>query len=81
MKTAIIGYSGAGKSTLAHKLSEKYNVPVVYLDTVHWLPGWQERPLEQEQQIMQQFMDPDKDPAFIMPEFGHHVNSRRLLIV
>lgn len=31
--------------------------------------------------IMQQMMDPDQDPPFIMPEFGHHVNSRRMLIV
>lgn len=31
--------------------------------------------------IMQQQMDPDQEPPFIMPEFGHHVHSRRLLIV
>lgn len=31
--------------------------------------------------IMQANMDPDQDPPFIMPEFGHHINSRRLLIV
>jgi hypothetical protein len=31
--------------------------------------------------IMQQMMDRDQDPPFIMPEFGHHVNSRRMLIV
>lgn len=31
--------------------------------------------------IMQQMMDPDKEPPFIMPEFGHHIHTRRLLIV
>jgi len=31
--------------------------------------------------IMQKEMDPDKEPPFIMPEFGHHLHSRRLLIV
>lgn len=31
--------------------------------------------------IMQANMDPDQDPPFIMPEFGHHINTRRLLIV
>lgn len=31
--------------------------------------------------IMQEMLDPDQDPPFIMPEFGHHINKRRLLIV
>ena len=30
---------------------------------------------------MQKMLDPDQDPPFIMPEFGHHINKRRLLIV
>ena len=31
--------------------------------------------------IMQDAMDPDKENEIYMPEFGHHVNKRRLLIV
>ena len=31
--------------------------------------------------IMQSQLDPDKDGFFVMPEIGHHVNERRLLIV
>lgn len=31
--------------------------------------------------IMQDALDPDQDPPFIMPEFGHHINKRRLIIV
>ena len=31
--------------------------------------------------IMQSTLDPDKDSFIVMPEFGHHVNERRLLIV
>lgn len=34
MKIAIIGYSGSGKSTLAKKLSERFKIPVLYLDTI-----------------------------------------------
>ena len=30
---------------------------------------------------MQDAMDPDKENEIYMPEFGHHVNKRRLLIV
>ena len=43
MKVAIIGYSGCGKSTLAKYIGKKCKVPVLHLDQVHWLPGWQER--------------------------------------
>lgn len=31
--------------------------------------------------VMQSRLDPDSEPPFIMPEFGHHVNQRRLIIV
>ena len=31
--------------------------------------------------IMQDALDPDKEAFIFMPEFGHHVNERRLLIV
>ncbi len=44
MKIAVIGYSGAGKSTLAKALGERYGAEVLYLDQVHWLPGWRSVP-------------------------------------
>ena len=31
--------------------------------------------------IMNANLDPDKENVIIMPEFGHHVNSRRMIIV
>ena len=34
MKIAVMGYSGAGKSTLAKALSDHYQCPLLYLDTV-----------------------------------------------
>ncbi|WP_334304908.1 AAA family ATPase, partial [Romboutsia sp. 1001216sp1] len=43
MKIAIIGYSGSGKSTLARKLAKYYKAPVLFLDTVNFLPNWIER--------------------------------------
>lgn len=47
MRIAVIGYSGSGKSTLAARLGAAYGVPVLHLDSVHWLPGWVERPREE----------------------------------
>lgn len=57
MRIAIIGYSGSGKSTLAAQLGQKLQVPVLHLDSVHWLPGWVERPREEEKQIVRAFLD------------------------
>lgn len=57
MKIAIIGFSGSGKSTLAQKLGEHYGADVLHLDSVHWLPGWEERPREEEVDIVTAFLD------------------------
>lgn len=43
MKIAVIGYSASGKSTLAARLGEMTGCPVLFLDKVQFLPGWQER--------------------------------------
>ena len=57
MKIAVIGYSGAGKSTLARALGERYGIPVLHFDTVHWAPGWQERDKTEAHQIAHEFME------------------------
>lgn len=57
MKIAIIGYSGSGKSTLARKLGQHYAVPVLHLDTVQFLPQWEERPTEEKKAIVRTFLD------------------------
>ena len=53
----ILGESGSGKSTLAGRLGELYQIPVLHLDTVHWLPGWEEKAEEQERSEVRAFMD------------------------
>lgn len=57
MKIAVIGYSGSGKSTLARALGERYGIPVLHFDTVHWAPGWQERDKMEAHQIAHEFME------------------------
>ena len=57
MKIAVIGYSGAGKSTLARALGERYNIPVLHFDRVHWAPNWQERDREEAHKIVHEFME------------------------
>jgi adenylate kinase family enzyme len=41
----VVGTSGSGKSTVAAALARRLGVPHVELDALHWLPGWQERPV------------------------------------
>ena len=57
MKIMILGYSGSGKSTLARRLGEAYGCAVLHLDTLQFLPGWQNRPREEQRAILTRFLD------------------------
>lgn len=47
-RVMIIGQPGSGKSTLAHMLGQKTGLPVVHVDKIHWMSGWEERPKDQK---------------------------------
>lgn len=55
MKIAIIGYTGAGKSTLAKAIARQNNLPLLHLDTIHFLANWQKRKKEEARQIEHNF--------------------------
>lgn len=57
MKIVIMGYSGSGKSTLAKFLSEKYNLDVLHLDTVQFLPDWEIREQEEQKSMVLEFLN------------------------
>jgi hypothetical protein len=40
----IYGPAAAGKSTVARRLGAALDIPVIHLDDLLWLPGWQRRP-------------------------------------
>lgn len=63
MKIVVMGYSGAGKSTLARALGERYNVPVLHFDTVHWAPNWQERDRGEAHRMVREFME---NPSWVI---------------
>jgi len=56
MKIAILGYSDSGKSTLGRKLANHYHAPVLFLDTVQFLPNWMERDPDEGRSIVWEFM-------------------------
>ena len=43
-RVMIMGQPGSGKSTLARQIGARTGLPVVHVDRIHWMPGWQERP-------------------------------------
>ena len=57
MKIAVLGYSGSGKSTLARVLGEWYNVSVLHLDQVQFLPGWQIRDRDEAKAMVSVFLE------------------------
>ncbi|MDE5983829.1 MAG: DNA topology modulation protein FlaR [Eubacterium sp.] len=56
MKIAVLGYSGAGKSILAKMFGEHYDIPVLHLDKVQFLPNWKIRDEQEKRKIVFDFM-------------------------
>ena len=78
MKIAILGTSGSGKSTLAKRLGETYGLPVLHMDTVHFLPGWVERPFAEEETIIRRFLDENAGGWVIDGNYTKTCYARRL---
>lgn len=78
MKIAILGTSGSGKSMLAKRLGETYGLPVLHMDTVHFLPGWVERPFEEEETIVRRFLDENEKGWVIDGNYTKTCYARRL---
>lgn len=65
-KIAIIGHSGCGKSTLAAFLSERYGLPLLHIDSIHFLPGWVEREHEDEFALMHAFLEENSERGWVI---------------
>ena len=65
-KIAIIGYSGSGKSTLAAYLGERFSVPVLHIDSIHFLPNWVERELDEELSLMRDFLERNAENGWVI---------------
>ena len=61
MKIAILGHSGSGKSTLARALGDKYGLPVLHFDSIHFLPGWVETDRPYKREKVTAFLDKHPD--------------------
>ena len=54
-RVRVVGSSGSGKTTTARALAARLDVPVLELDAVHWLPGWQERDPDEFRRLVSDF--------------------------
>ena len=61
MKIMVTGYSGSGKPTICRRLQERYQLPVLHLDAVQFLPGWKVRAKAGQQRIVQTFLNEHPD--------------------
>lgn len=77
MKIAVLGFSGCGKSTLARILGEKYQLPVLHLDSVQFAANWVERELEDKLRDVAAFMD-SHDSWVMDGNYSNLLQERRL---
>lgn len=78
MKICIMGFSGSGKSTLAERLSHHYSIPVMYLDTLCWAPGWVMRSREEQAAGLEAFLSANPDDWVIDGTYSHNHFEQRM---
>ena len=72
MKIAVIGYSASGKSTLAARVGEMTGCPVLFLDKVQFLPGWQERDRAEARGMVEDFLNENRERGWVID--GNYAN-------
>jgi len=78
MKIAIMGFSGSGKSTLCRKLAEAYHVPALHMDTVQFLPNWEEREAAEKQGMVCSFLNCNREGWVIDGNYSGLSYERRV---
>jgi len=56
MKICILGSSGTGKTTLCRKLGERYQLPILHLDSIYWKKNWDNISKSEFDSYMKQYL-------------------------
>lgn len=69
MKIAVVGNAGGGKTTLSRRLAQKYQLPLIHVDSIQFLPGAQMkiRPYKESIQILSEIQN---QAAWIIDGYG-----------
>ena len=59
-RIVVIGSGGSGKSTFSRDLGEKTGIPVVHLDRLFWLAGWEKRPRDEWLSMLSRELEMDR---------------------
>jgi adenylate kinase family enzyme len=59
-RIAVLGCGGTGKSTAAREIAGILGLPLVHLDALHWLPGWQARPEAEWEGLQRELVAKDR---------------------
>lgn len=78
MKIEICGYAGSGKSVLAKELSSIYKVDVLHIDRLHFDPDFKERPREDLDKDIKEFLN-NHDEWIIDGSYFNRVPERFML--
>ena len=77
MKYLVMGHSGSGKSSLAKLISDSYNIPLMYLDCVHFSSNWNSRSDEEAISMLNKFMN-DNDSWVVDGNYFRFILEERL---
>lgn len=79
MKLSVIGYAGSGKSTLAVRLGKLTGCPVLHLDKIQFLPGWQERDRAEAKSMVEAFLDENRERGWVIDgNYSNFHHERRM---
>lgn len=71
-RIVVVGVSASGKSTFSKKLAEKTDLPVTFMDSIMWRPGWQ---YVGDDEVVKQLKAISEHPEWIVE--GYIVKSAR----
>lgn len=79
-----MGHSGSGKSTLAKLISEIKNLPLLYLDCVHFEKDWKSRNDEEAKKIINDFINSNQswviDGNYFKLEFEERIKQADTIV-